>query len=491
MKGDFSNDRFRRVKHFNRVLKQQGRVDLDADWNEQAAINQYLLRTLIADLLGPFGGPRDHCGFEALDWTALSDAEIAALKAAGLTPQPGDFLIGAGRYYVDGILVENENTVSFLTQPDWPAAKLTTGTTYVAYLDVWERHISWIEDDSIREVALNGPDTCTRAKTTWQVRVLAATGDVPNPADLQAKIDSAKAALTAAEAATPPVKKTIAGLKAQIAALEQQKEDLVDCEDLLTPIVSWTSGTMTARLDLATVSDSPCVLSPDSRYRGLENQLYRIEIHRSSAAGVQATFKWSRENGSVATRWLGNDGNSVKVTSSRGFAAGQWIELTDDTAELLGQPGTLIQVLQTDAETLTLTSAPPSWSASLKNPKIRRWDQKANDELTLDQGAIDSVAGSGETGWIQIENQIEVQFSTGNYRCGDFWLIPARVLTGTIEWPQTADGTAPLALPPKGVHHHYAPLATISAIADTPYVKIPTDCRCRFAPLPCLLPDDV
>ena len=38
MKGDFSRRTFDPQKHFSRVLMQQGRVQLDADWNEQAAI---------------------------------------------------------------------------------------------------------------------------------------------------------------------------------------------------------------------------------------------------------------------------------------------------------------------------------------------------------------------------------------------------------------------------------------------------------------------
>jgi hypothetical protein len=45
MKGDFSRDSFDPVKHFSRVLQQQGRVQLDADWNEQAAILLHYLRT--------------------------------------------------------------------------------------------------------------------------------------------------------------------------------------------------------------------------------------------------------------------------------------------------------------------------------------------------------------------------------------------------------------------------------------------------------------
>ena len=38
MKGDFSRITFDPKKHYSRVLMQQGRVQLDADWNEQAAI---------------------------------------------------------------------------------------------------------------------------------------------------------------------------------------------------------------------------------------------------------------------------------------------------------------------------------------------------------------------------------------------------------------------------------------------------------------------
>ena len=46
---------------------------------------------------------------------------------------------------------------------------------YLAYLDVWERHVTAYEDEDeerigIREVALRGPDTATRAQVVWQVK---------------------------------------------------------------------------------------------------------------------------------------------------------------------------------------------------------------------------------------------------------------------------------------------------------------------------------
>lgn len=63
--------------------------------------------------------------------------------------------------------------VTYKTQPDYlvpPDAQLGSGT-YQVYVDVWERQITYVEDDSIREVALGGPDTAARAKVVWQVEL--------------------------------------------------------------------------------------------------------------------------------------------------------------------------------------------------------------------------------------------------------------------------------------------------------------------------------
>lgn len=68
MKGDLSQGAFD-PRRFSRVVAQQGRVQLDADWNEQAAIVDYRMRTMIGDVFGHGGlvsrvvAPRANAGF--------------------------------------------------------------------------------------------------------------------------------------------------------------------------------------------------------------------------------------------------------------------------------------------------------------------------------------------------------------------------------------------------------------------------------------------
>jgi hypothetical protein len=417
MKGDFSRVTFDVANHFSRVLLQQGRVTLDADSNEQADILLHYLRTLARDLIGPYGGPAGaDLGFQ------LSVTAASATTPARLT-------IGAGRYYVDGILCENASACAYDDQPDHAPPNGDTlltdlGTAspsrkaYWLYLDVWERHITPIEHDRMREVALGGPDTSTRTKVVWQVKAQALEGDAA-----------------------------------------------VDCAAPLGGLTTAGTGQMAAELVPSQPIKDPCVIAPDARYRGAENQLYRVEIHKAGSADV-ATVKWARDNGSIATAWLGTAGNDLLVASARGFSAGNWVELSDDTADLRGEPGTLVRLTSVDGNRLRVdaSSSPPAWTSTLKNPKVRRWDQVENDDVTLRDGAI-PLAENGKLDWIVLEDGVRVQFSAGSYRTGDYWLIPARVATGEIEWPRSPaanNGSTADFLPPRGIEHHYAPLGQLT-----------------------------
>ena len=161
MKGDFTRMTFDPTKHYSGVLEQQGRVQVDSDFNEMNDIHRYISRRLAADLIGRHGGPGD--GFKI---DPAKDKDNNAISR--------DFTVGPGHYYVDGVLCENDSSVLFTAQS---GMALGSGA-YVAYLDVWERHLTAYEEETeekigIREVALLGPDTATRAQVVWQVKAIA------------------------------------------------------------------------------------------------------------------------------------------------------------------------------------------------------------------------------------------------------------------------------------------------------------------------------
>jgi hypothetical protein len=484
MKVDFTRDTFDPSEHFSRVLMQQGRVTLDADHNEQTAILLHFLRTLARDIIGPYAAPSDGGGFRL----------VPNANGNGLT-------ITAGRYYVDGILVENEEDCDYGQQPDYPLAsgdaltawlqKPTVSDQFWLYLDVWERAITWIEDDSIREKALNGSDTCARTKVVWQVKAIAATDLNPPPPD-QAAVKQQIVALGKELAETDdPIEK--AAIQDRIDALTQSiagSQVPLTCDGPLSTLHGLSSASMTAQLDPGQQIQDPCVTSPSAQYRGTENQLYRVEIQQGGTAGT-ATFKWSRDNGSVATTWLGTSGNDLQVGDTRGFTAGAWVELSDDVLDLQDLPGVLVKLVKVDAGVLSVdpstvtASSPISWNAQLVNPKVRRWDQHGSDAVQLVNGAVPITESAPDAPvWIDLEDGIQVMFSLdGVYRTGDYWTIPARVATGTIEWPSTLDSTGTLvndALAPDGIEHHWAPLGFISWNDEDLQVE---PCRCEFDPI--------
>lgn len=479
MKADLTRSTFRPDKHYRSVRMQQGRVQLDADWNEQSDIGEYLDETTRRDVIGECGAPEGNAGF-GLD----------------VTPDGRDLTLSAGRLYVGGVLCELEGSpatvevidgggatldsvvldahelapgdwtelsatgvgpfllrlsgvdaaaravefesplagadaaaldsagdivlrhvTTYRTQPHpheaMTADVLVDPGTYVAYLDEWARLRTALDDEEIREPALGGPDAAARAQTIWQVR-LARLGDVD--AD-------------------------------------------VGCADVdLATLAGARDAKLQARPQPGAPPPNPCLLPAEAGYRGLENQLYRVEIHDGGKLG-QATFKWSRENGSVVTTWVDQDGTKLTVGSfgrdgNLGFNAGDWVELTDDTHELGGKPGTFARVLTTESPA-TITIEAPAMPLDIKdfpvNPRVRRWDDPAGLR-TVEQPAANDQFLTGEYG-------IEWRFEGTTFRTGDHWLIAARTGVG-IEWADDSAGHA-LAQPPVGVEHHYCALAIV------------------------------
>lgn len=442
MNGDFSRLTFQKKKRYSGVLMQQGRVQTDADWNEQQAIVQYRTETAAQDIIGHTGAPKPQYG---------GGFQISVANGA--------LNISPGRIYVQGILCENDQALALTAQSDLPQRNGNlAGFTlpaqngiYLAYLDVWRRHLTAIDDPEIREKALGGPDTATRTKVVWQVR-LVRVGNL-----------GANAECSQFGASWKPTEAT-------------------------------SDGTLIARPQASSASAGPCVLPPTAGFRRLENQLYRVEVHRGGAR-AQASFKWSRDNGSVLTDITQiNSSTSVNVGNTGrdevlGFARDQWVEAIDDRMELHEQKGELVQIDTVNSSTgvITFKAATPLPALDqARHPKLRRWDQS---------GATATANGVGmSASFLPLEDGIEVQFSNNTFRAGDYWLIPARTAinteTGSIEWPRDAVTGQPLAVLPHGVPHHYCPLALVDFDGNA-FTALKSDCRELFPPLTDITASDV
>lgn len=454
MKGDFSKLTFDVAKHFSRVMMQQGRVQLDSDWNEQTAILLHYLQSLAKDLIGEHGGPQDNTGFNIE--TIQSNKE--------------DFKIGPGHYYVDGFLIEMDTQeVKYKNQKDLPLPDgevIDKDGIYLVYLGVWERHITIVEDDSIREVALGGPDTTTRSKIVWQVKIT----DI-QPVNKDKKLKDVI---------------LLGGQNWRDWVYDVNENRWLDWKKQWQPE---NRGMIKARaIQDQKIKTDPCITSPVSSYRGTENQHYRIEIHQSGNAwdgkeankNSAANFKWSRDNGSVVTA-IKLNGSELTVDNPRGFSVGKWVELTNDNQELRGNSGLLRKIKNIDCDTIVLDVI-GSINAPGDVPQGENWPTKArlweSDALPIQE--TENGADTEKT-WIKLEGGVQIQFQKSvtepqhTYRSGDYWLIPARVATGDVEWP--LEGGKPKPLPPHGVEHHYAPLAILNNKLEPPEI---TDLRKQF-----------
>ena len=168
MKGDFSRFSFDRKKRYSAVLMQQGRLQLDSDWNEHVLTAEHRNASFFRELMGRRSGT-----------PAGNKMELKVDEEGVLTLAPG------GIFYIDGLLIENGNEEpTNLETPD--------DGDYLYYLDAWAREVDAIEDENLIDPAL-GQETTARLRIEWRVRCqpitrtpdLEATylkGDWPEPA---------------------------------------------------------------------------------------------------------------------------------------------------------------------------------------------------------------------------------------------------------------------------------------------------------------------
>ncbi|MEK1905156.1 MAG: DUF6519 domain-containing protein [Pseudomonas sp.] len=474
MKADLSRSTDQPGKQYRGVRMQQGRVQLDADWNEQQDILNRRIETEARDSIGTSGVPIDNPGF-------------------GLTGNGQNIEISAGHLYLDGLLCANpqpckvagkrEGLAAELGQPHLqgrlspiiaadasllplPPANATAELTairvysaannpvqpenglYLGYLEAWLRHVTALEDGLIREVALGGPDSASRDQLAWQVKLL-----------------------------------RLGAVGASISCLSNPPA----WEELSRP----SSIRLAARAEPGATPKDPCLLTPEAGYQRLENQLYRVEVHHDGVPSGARQCKWSRDNGSIVTRvsgWLNDPApNEIEVASIGrdpylAISAGCWLELFNDDHEETGRAGHLVEVLKTEGNRVTLNLPTPSDMPDglfQRNPRARRWDGVI---------ALAALTGSpgDNAGWVKLEDGVEVRFfdprlggKDGKLRVGDYWTLPARTATAGIEWPQEAGKPAFVA--PQGVLRAFTRLALLTCQSGV-WARI-SDCRQLFPAL--------
>jgi hypothetical protein len=198
MSFDTSRFIFDHWKDYSGVVMQQGRVQTDADWNEWLSELSRRIRAGTLDTLG-------HAVYPATTPYAFKvESSVSGGKNV--------VNIGVGRMYVDGILVENHgdpahaawdpaleelsntpqpapttrlpldgtNSIPYEQQPFSPGGTVQDGTgDYLAFLDVWRRPITHIEDPSLIDAAI-GIETTGRLQTAWRVSLQPLPGSSVN-----------------------------------------------------------------------------------------------------------------------------------------------------------------------------------------------------------------------------------------------------------------------------------------------------------------------
>src|ERR1700674_2750531 len=397
MKGDFTRFTFEPKKHLSAVLKQQGRVDLDADWNELIDILSYRMSQQTIDTIGGTGVPKP----PGLNPPLAFQLSANATGAISLTE---------GRIYVEGLVCENSAAPLVYYHPPLPTAALTdlvsASRTYLFYLHVWRRHVSYLEDAGLLEKALYGPDTTTRIQTAWQVigvKDPAHAGDCTNATDIPAPSNA---------------------------------------------VLSWRSA--------PSQGGTTCVIGGQGGFTGLENRLYRVEIHNPTAM----TFKWSRDNNSVGLAIKDVLGANPFKLEAYGLGADDrdrllhhWVEVLTDEAEYADGHGILAQVKDVDeiSAVITLDQSVSALSNGT-HLRIRRWDMPYQNVGTPPTCQVGT--------WLSLEDGVEINFApaAANYLNGDYWTIPARTADSTIA---SRDD-----VPAQGIEHHYCKLGFVTWTAD-------------------------
>jgi hypothetical protein len=316
------------------------------------------------------------------------------------------------------------------------------GDFLMVYVEVWNKTVNYIDDDSIREPALGGPDTSLRKKLVGQVKA------------------------SFVSRATTPSK----------------------AYELFRDINRFSSALFTLKIDQS-AHQLPISFGEVDLGGGLipGNLHLSVEFHRGPAANGRTIdgFKWSDENAAAVVRILkAIETDSFIVEEAEpvigeSFKEGDVVEVSNVATELHRQGGQLAQIVSIDqGEQDILITLDSEIHPSLRRfeisgktgfkmklaPRLRRWS-----------GLIAPFAPKSI---YDLGRGIKVAFHGGKddfFRPGDYWTFAIRDRDHNRRY-------APQKATPDGVRTYGHPLALIRLPRGKQKPKI-IDCRRFFKPM--------
>ncbi len=460
---DISRINFDKTKHYTGVRMQQGRVLTDDDWNENERIGNEAERQTAADIIGPFGSSGE--GFK-IDGLRLDDGLI-------------NFDIIPGTMYLGGFRLELEKMETYRLQKDWLQQPTNIDGTPefeekerydLVYLETWQQGVSAVEDSSLFEVALGGPDTTTRLRNMRRVHIATDTGfcscaDAWNKLKTDWENDNQGIVNNAFERITNT-------------KLKVSFRDTGLPEDLCSPNAA--GGYLGAENHAIRVQ----LIDQNHFTWGFDNAApyYRVVVSADGKTVQMLTepkdqYHWPLSNQVVEILpWSAVLSNGEKIAEQLGHLTKVETSYNPDTGEF-----TLINPVlagfgsdwknRADKEDLDNQDPAAYFYVRVWN---RGDDLTSNPNITITPGLPQVL---GHTG-------LEVTI-TGNDRvANDYWVIAARPETPNrvVPW-QLEQGIAP-----QGVRRFFAPLAVIQWTKDNNREeslqgKVIHDCRKKFHPL--------
>ncbi|HVU78833.1 MAG TPA: DUF6519 domain-containing protein [Gaiellaceae bacterium] len=430
-------------RHWRGVVYQEGRVTLEADWNEAETIAAEESREQLLDIVGPAGTPDD--GYRV----------VPVVDANGKAT--GDLTITAGTLYVGGERMVLDTDLDYASQPDWvdtdgdplwtPPAVPESNITESVYLLLREQEVGAVEDPALLDIALGGPDTAGRRRIVQRV-----------------------------------VRGSTEGATCE-GGLEWIERDWERRGLTFDPATMLLESSARLQVGFTTDSSSGTLCDPVAQggYLGAENQLIRVQVSDVARDGTPSLV-WGFDNAyflyrvTVGAVVQGTNPTTVltlakapvdqyhqpqKDQAVEVLVAAAKLTDKDYIAETSGIVTTVASAYQPDTQQLTINAALQSPTTDSPVVFLRVW-----------QDTIPSYAGGpvelGQTG-------VTVTLtSTDGYHVGDYWTFAVRPGTPTAVSPVYPQRIEDAPQPPNGPREWLCPLAVVTWTNGVPTV---TDCR--------------